>query len=246
MKLNIAYPAYGSQQLIEIDDEIKARRFHGLRISETIDADFLGEEFRGYVLKVTGGADKQGFGMKQGVLEPGRKRLLLDGNSGNLRIPKRKGARKRRSVRGCIVAGDISVLNLVIVVRGPEDLVGLTDAKSQKPVRLGLKRASKIRKAFRLTDEHDIYDYIVRRKLEPREGHEGENRYKYPKIQRLVTPEKLQRKRRRVALKKRRYANQKAQAAEYAQLMAQIKKEKRDALASKKRAKSSIRLSTNA
>lgn len=35
------------------------------------------QEFKGYVFKITGGCDKQGFPMKQGVLTPGRVRLLL-------------------------------------------------------------------------------------------------------------------------------------------------------------------------
>ena len=35
------------------------------------------KEFKGYVFKITGGCDKQGFPMKQGVLTPGRVRLLL-------------------------------------------------------------------------------------------------------------------------------------------------------------------------
>lgn len=35
------------------------------------------QEFKGYVFKIMGGCDKQGFPMKQGVLTPGRVRLLL-------------------------------------------------------------------------------------------------------------------------------------------------------------------------
>nr|KJB31766.1 hypothetical protein B456_005G207700 [Gossypium raimondii] len=35
------------------------------------------QEFKGYVFKIKGGCDKQGFPMKQGVLTPGRVRLLL-------------------------------------------------------------------------------------------------------------------------------------------------------------------------
>lgn len=38
---------------------------------------FCLQEFRGYVFKIMGGCDKQGFPMKQGVLTPGRVRLLL-------------------------------------------------------------------------------------------------------------------------------------------------------------------------
>lgn len=33
-----------------------------------VEADQLGDEWKGYVLRVAGGNDKQGFPMKQGVL----------------------------------------------------------------------------------------------------------------------------------------------------------------------------------
>jgi small subunit ribosomal protein S6e len=66
-----------------------------------------------------GGCDKQGFPMKQGVLTNGRVRLLLSPGDKCFRgYGRRKGERRRKSVRGCIVSQDISVLNLVIVKRG--------------------------------------------------------------------------------------------------------------------------------
>jgi ribosomal protein S6E (S10) len=37
----------------------------------------LGDEYKGYVFKITGGNDKQGFTMKQGVLVNGRVRILM-------------------------------------------------------------------------------------------------------------------------------------------------------------------------
>lgn len=37
----------------------------------------LEQEFKGYVFKIMGGCDKQGFPMKQGVLIPGRASLLM-------------------------------------------------------------------------------------------------------------------------------------------------------------------------
>jgi hypothetical protein len=37
----------------------------------------IGEDFAGYIFKITGGHDKQGFPMRQGVLASGRVRLLL-------------------------------------------------------------------------------------------------------------------------------------------------------------------------
>lgn len=66
-----------------------------------------------------GGQDKQGFPMKQGVLVPGRVRLLMKpGDSCFRGYGRRKGERRRKSVRGCIVSPDLSVLNLMIVKQG--------------------------------------------------------------------------------------------------------------------------------
>eukprot|EP01126_Amoeba_proteus_P008166 TRINITY_DN12_c0_g2_i1.p1 TRINITY_DN12_c0_g2~~TRINITY_DN12_c0_g2_i1.p1 ORF type:complete len:163 (+),score=14.21 TRINITY_DN12_c0_g2_i1:170-658(+) len=144
MKLNIAYPPFRSQKIVDIDDEKKIRLFYDKRISEEVAVDSLGPEFAGYVVKITGGHDKQGFGMKQGVLLNHRTRLLLDGSTSHY-TPKRDGARKRKSVRGCIVGPDLSSLNLVIIKRGPTDLTGLTDSVSDKPSTRGPKRANHIR-----------------------------------------------------------------------------------------------------
>lgn len=72
---------------------------------------------QGYVVRISGGNDKQGFPMKQGVLTHGRVRLLLSKGHSCYR-PRRTGERKRKSVRGCIVDANLSVLNLVIVKKG--------------------------------------------------------------------------------------------------------------------------------
>ena len=55
--------------------------------------------------------------MKQGVLTTGRVRLLLSKGHSCFR-PRRSGERRRKSVRGCIVDSQLSVLNLVIVKKG--------------------------------------------------------------------------------------------------------------------------------
>ena len=49
MKLNISYPANGSQKLIEIDDERKLRAFMEKRMGTEVPGDGLGDEFKGYV-----------------------------------------------------------------------------------------------------------------------------------------------------------------------------------------------------
>jgi len=69
------------------------------------------------VLKISGGNDKQGFPMKQGVLSNVRVRLLLSKGHSCYR-PRRDGERKRKSVRGCIVDSNLSVLSLVVVKKG--------------------------------------------------------------------------------------------------------------------------------
>lgn len=45
-----------------------------------VDGEVLGAEFKGYTLRITGGNDKQGFTMKQGILVNGRVRILMRGS----------------------------------------------------------------------------------------------------------------------------------------------------------------------
>lgn len=45
--------------------------FYEKRMGAEIEADSLGDEWKGYLFRITGGNDKQGFPMKQGVLTNG-------------------------------------------------------------------------------------------------------------------------------------------------------------------------------
>merc|ERR1712203_1031644 len=186
--------------------------------------DTLGDEFKGYVMRITGGNDKQGFPMKQGVLTNQRVRLLLSKGHSCYR-PRRKGERKRKSVRGCIVDGNMSVIAMTIVRKGEGEIPGLTD--NTVPRRLGPKRASKIRKLFNLSKEDDVRQYVIKRPLPAKEG--KKQKYKAPKVQRLVTPVMLQRKRHRLALKRRRAEKNRQATAEYAKILAQRQKEAKEA-----------------
>ncbi|KAF6779436.1 hypothetical protein AHF37_01601 [Paragonimus kellicotti] len=233
MKLNIAYPANGTQTCIDIDDEHKLRPFYEKRMATEIPVDFLGDEWKGYVARITGGNDKQGFPMKQGVLTNGRVRLLLSKGHSCYR-PRRKGERKRKSVRGCIVDSNLSVLNLVVVRKGDGDIPGLTDQNI--PRRLGPKRASKIRKLFNLSKKDNVCRFVVRKPLPVKEG--KKERTKAPKIQRLTTPLRLQRKRHRLAIKRRRAEARKKAQEEYTKLVLQRRKQARDERAERKRSRS--------
>ncbi|CAL9082022.1 unnamed protein product [Musa textilis] len=66
-----------NEYALRLHNLLCSRAFFDKRISQEVSGDALGEEFKGYVFKIMGGCDKQGFPMKQGVLTPGRVRLLL-------------------------------------------------------------------------------------------------------------------------------------------------------------------------
>ncbi|KAL8899046.1 MAG: hypothetical protein Q9207_006399 [Kuettlingeria erythrocarpa] len=238
MKLNVSYPANGTQKLIEVDDERKLRVFMDRRMGQEVPGDSVGPEFKGYVFRITGGNDKQGFPMKQGIMHPTRVRLLLSEGHSCYR-PRRTGERRRKSVRGCIVGMDLAVLALSIVKQGDDELPGLTD--TVHPKRLGPKRATKIRKFFGLTKEDDVRKFVIRREVQPKT--EGKKPYtKAPRIQRLITPQRLQHKRHRMALKRRKAESSKDAANEYAQILAKrvgdVKAQKSEA---RKRRASSMR-----
>jgi len=154
-----------------------------------MDGGILGDEFKGYIFKITGGNDKQGFAMMQGVIVKGRTRLLLRKVHPCFR-PRKRGQFKRKTIRGCIVGPDIIVINLVIVKKGQQDIPGLTDVKI--PRRLGPKRASKIRKLYGAGADVDVRKLVVRRPISKGEG--KKTVFKSPKIQRLVTDTRLRRK----------------------------------------------------
>jgi len=135
--------------------------------------------------------------------------------------PRRTGERKRKSVRGCICGPDLSVIALKVLVKGPGEVAGLTDA--ERPRRLGPKRASHIRTTFALRKVDDVRKHIVRREIK-----KGDKTiYKAPRIQRLITEKRLRRK----ALNKRnrvdRWKATKEAHQAYEKLLSKYLKEKK-------------------
>ncbi|XP_063718927.1 small ribosomal subunit protein eS6-like [Symsagittifera roscoffensis] len=229
MKFNLAYPYTGLQKQIEFNDEKKLKVLNDLRLSQLVEMDFLGDEWKGYVAKIISGSDKDGFAMKQGVLTTNRVRLLLKAGTKCFQSWKRKGERRRRSVRGCIIdVHHLSVLCMKIVKKGDNEIAGLTDSILPRP--MGPKRASKIRKMFNLTKKDDVRQYVIRQQKPNRPPRkDGTIRSVAPKIQRLVTPERLQRKRKLRAIRRKRYEKSKASKQDYLRLLAKIRRERSEA-----------------
>merc|ERR1712100_1018460 len=182
-----------------------------------VAGDSLGDEFKGYVFRISGGNDKQGFPMKQGILVNHRVRLLFRKGMSCYR-ERRNGCRKRKSVRGCVVGPDLAVLSLAVAKKGAEDLPGLTD--DQKPRRLGPKRAANIRKLFNLEKKDDVKQFVVRR--------EAGKKKKAPKIQRLVTRPMLQRKRYFRSVTRKHMVAAKKLKADYQTRMSEYRQEQKE------------------
>lgn len=187
-----------------------------------VDGEILGAELKGYTLRITGGNDKQGFTMKQGVLVNGRVRILMRQRT-TLYRPRRTGERKRKSVRGCITGPDLAVLSLKVLEKGPGEVTGLTDQEA--PRRLGPKRAAHIRTAFALRKKDNVCKYVVRRALV-----KGDKTFfKSPKVQRLITDKRLRRKTLNKKNKKDRAKETKESHVRYEKLLSKFLKEKKAA-----------------
>merc|ERR1712137_1080696 len=92
---------------------------------------------------------------------------------------------------------------------------GLTD--HSVPRRLGPKRASKIRRLFNLGKDDDVRKFVIRRHLPEKDGKKA--RSKAPKIQRLVTPITLQRRRRKKCQLRNNRARSKEEREAYQSLL---------------------------
>jgi small subunit ribosomal protein S6e len=194
--------------VVELQNDEKMNELIDKKIGDEVDGHVISELFGGYLFKISGGFDKDGFAMKNGILTQGRKRILLTKGNAMFRFRSgyhREGVRKRKLVRGCIVSPDIRILNLKVSKIGTNPIPGLTD--DAQPKRLGPKRANNILKEFGLlemynkkksnTEERKTIRFMVTKFAPKREvtTKSGKTYVKRPKVQRLITPERLRRKR---------------------------------------------------
>lgn len=117
MKIVMNNPKTGKSYQKEIDKQVESK-FYGKKIGDTINGELI--DLTGYQFKITGGSDKTGCPMKPGFKGTSRKRVLLTKGIGF--NAKRKGLRKKKSVRGTTINVDISQINSVVVKEGKEKL----------------------------------------------------------------------------------------------------------------------------
>ena len=207
MIINVAYPLNGSQKKFEYKEEKFWQKLYDLKIGDLVDGSQFGngsEGFEGHQFQITGGCDKNGFGMKVGVLTRNKVKLLLaKGSTGY--FCRRDGTRKRKYVRGCIVGPEINSVNLILYTKGEGEIPGVTDVKFDR--RLGPKRANKIRKLFNLPRHYDnigkkdakkvevsnidVMKAVVKRVTKEKDGVKF---FKAPRITRLLTEDRKRRK----------------------------------------------------
>merc|ERR1711862_965141 len=109
-------------------------------------------------------------------------------------------------------------MSLVVVRKGEQDIPGLTD--EPRPRRLGPKRAANIRKLFNLEKKDDVRNFVVRR--------EAGKKKKAPRIQRLVTPAMLQRKRHFRSQTRNKMVLAKSEKVEYQKRLSEYRQEQKE------------------
>lgn len=109
-------------------DDNKVKALVGLSIGDEFDGDLIG--LKGYKLKIKGGSDEQGFPMRKALEGTGRQKRILKKGQG-IRT-KKKGLRKRKSVRGKVVSEEIAQLNTQVVEKGEKDIEKLLYGKEEE------------------------------------------------------------------------------------------------------------------
>eukprot|EP00764_Aduncisulcus_paluster_P007379 gnl/Carplike_NY0171/241_a348_5286.p1 GENE.gnl/Carplike_NY0171/241_a348_5286~~gnl/Carplike_NY0171/241_a348_5286.p1 ORF type:complete len:217 (+),score=76.52 gnl/Carplike_NY0171/241_a348_5286:42-692(+) len=214
MRINIADKTTGANTSITIDDPKILHCLFYKRLATEVRGELLSPEYQGYIFKITGGNDKQGFPLIQGVQTDRRVRLLFRKGMKCFR-ERRTGQLKRKSVRGCITTPELSAVNLLVVRKGEKEIEGLTDLI--RPNLRGPKRVGKIRKMFKLTPEVDVRQVVISRSFKNKNG---KRVTKKPKIQRLITPRVLAHRKRDQMLRQKRHEKAVLSEKRFQELMA--------------------------
>ncbi len=109
-------------------NENESNAFLGKKIGDAVSGSTFG--FKNYEFQITGGSDKDGFPMRYDLPGAGRKRLLLARGPG-INI-KGKGMRRRKTLRGNLIAVDIKQINIKVLKEGEKKLEEIFPKEEKK------------------------------------------------------------------------------------------------------------------
>jgi len=111
-KVIVSDPQAGTSKVVELE-EARAAPFIGRRVGEAMDGSVV--DLPAHTVQILGGSDKDGVPMRGNVHGGVRRRVVLSGGAGF--SPKKKGERKRKTVRGNIITDEIAQINMKITER---------------------------------------------------------------------------------------------------------------------------------
>jgi len=109
-KVIVSDPEAGTSKVVELEDA-RAVPFIGRRLGEIIDGAVV--DLPAHKVQLKGGSDKDGVPMRGNVHGGVRRSVVLSGGAGF--NPKKKGERKRKTVRGSTITDEIAQINMKIV-----------------------------------------------------------------------------------------------------------------------------------
>jgi len=127
-KVIVSDPQAGTSKVVELE-ETRATPFLGRRLGEIVDGSVV--DLPAYKVQIMGGSDKDGVPMRGNVHGGVRRSVILSGGAGF--VPKRKGERKRKTVRGSVITDEIVQLNLKITERPAGAKPVAPEAKATQP-----------------------------------------------------------------------------------------------------------------
>ena len=115
-KVVVSDPKTGKSYQVELKDD-QAKKLRNKKIGDVFEGALL--ELPGYKLEITGGSDKGGFAMKEGVHSASPQKILM-GNGVGFKAD--KGERSRRRVHGEIIGDMITQINTKVAEYGGKGL----------------------------------------------------------------------------------------------------------------------------
>ncbi len=126
-KVIVSDPEAGTSKVVELEDA-RAVPFIGRRLGEIIDGAVV--DLPAHKVQLKGGSDKDGVPMRGNVHGGVRRSVVLSGGAGF--SPKKKGERRRKTVRGSTITDEIAQINMKIVEK---PAVKPTEVKAQQPAK---------------------------------------------------------------------------------------------------------------